>query len=58
MEKNGVYYSATASSLSKRPLSEIHSNKDKEKRSGVKKKNFANILSKVDCGTKKSSLST
>jgi hypothetical protein len=56
MDKNGVYYSATASSLSKRPLSEIHSNREKEKKSMKKKKHFANIVSKVDCGNKKSAL--
>ena len=44
MSKNGgVYYSATASSLSKRPLSEIHSNKEMEKRMSKKKKHFSNI---------------
>ena len=58
MDKNGVYYSATASSLSKRPLSEIHSNRDKEKRAMKKKKHFSNISSKVDCGNKKNAMST
>jgi hypothetical protein len=55
--KTDIYYSQTASSLNKRPLADIHSEKDKKggERSAANrpstKKSFHNVTSKIDCGT-------
>jgi hypothetical protein len=60
--KTDIYYSQTASSLSKRPLGDLYSDKDKKggERSAANrpstKKNFHNVTSKIDCGTKKKSI--
>ena len=61
--RNDIYYSQTASSLSKRPLQDIYSEKEKkkggEKSAAMKpstKKSFHNVTSKVDCGVKKKSV--
>eukprot|EP00356_Strombidium_inclinatum_P006016 CAMPEP_0170503674 /NCGR_PEP_ID=MMETSP0208-20121228/45548_1 /TAXON_ID=197538 /ORGANISM="Strombidium inclinatum, Strain S3" /LENGTH=95 /DNA_ID=CAMNT_0010783445 /DNA_START=9 /DNA_END=296 /DNA_ORIENTATION=- len=63
--KNEIYYSATASSLSKRPLGEIYSSKQKkgrgEKSAALKpstKKAFFNVSSRIDTGVKKSVTTT
>jgi len=60
--RSEIYYSNTASSLSKLPLGDIYSAKSKkgngEKSSALKpstKKTFSNISSKIDTGVKKSS---
>jgi len=57
---NGVFYSATASSLNKRPLGEMMDEAQKKK--GIKKqvmkphtkKTFTKVTSKLDTGVKKS----
>ena len=62
--KNDIYYSQTASSLSKRPLGEIYSDRDKKggERSAANrpstKKSFNNVTSKIDCGNKKKSITS
>ena len=53
-----IYYSATASSLSKRPLGEIADETDKKrpgknKKKTVLKKNFTNVTARIDTGVKK-----
>ena len=57
-----IYYSATASSLNKRPIGEIASESDKKKgKKSVKKiqmKHFSNIGSRIDTGMKKEKVST
>ena len=56
---NDVYYDKTASTLNKRPMSEITEEamrKKGGKKSALKpsaKKNFTNIVSKLDTGVKK-----
>lgn len=55
--KNDKYYPATASSLSKRPLSEIHADKDKKTQKAKKQvKSLMYVKSKIDTGINKSAL--
>ena len=62
--KHNVFYSATASSLNKRPIGEIM--EEEQKKKGVKKqvmkphtkKTFTKVTSKLDTGVKKSKVAT
>ena len=54
--KNDKYFSATASSLSKRPLAEIHADKDKKTSKVKQAKSLMFVKSKIDTGINKSML--